>query len=511
MAVSADREAFIPCRRADLVALCLEEGKLPPAQALEFKKFCEILSAYYHFKFHAFVETLKQNYIPFDPNEDQQLLVPPTLQQRQEMQTNLLRAFQIILESANYCPLSSQMLQDAFEESSLIDLKTAVDFEDFDTVLCYYRGDIFKTLSFKKFFRKKKRNVNVFERVALLIKFKDHAYFKMKKVNLKRLRFTPGQMYVYLYKNVPKFDIELLFPNVKTSMTLKDQLLFGVPALGAAIPLLGRVAPQLLLIMSIVFFFLGMPSLVEWLKVTEEQAQNILPILVASMSLTIALGGFAFKQYTSYQAKKIRFQKKVTDTLFFRSLANNRGVFQLLTDAAEEEECKEIILVYYHVLTSSGPLTVKQLDHQIEAWMDAQLGTKVDFDIQDPIRNLSNIRGKIVAQGRSPFLPTDSKAEDQLSSEQTSLSRDSPVYERSPDDLESGSLDERTNEFTENFSQSLDVSNAHEMRALFSYDDQGHCAVLPLHDAKAVLDYVWDHAFTYANGDVNGADADDSL
>jgi hypothetical protein len=32
---------------------------------------------------------------------------------------------------------------------------------------------------------------------------------------------------------------------------------------------------------------------------------------------------------------------------------------------------------------------------------------------------------------------------------------------------------------------------------LLSYDDQGYCHVLPLEDAKVVLDWVWDNAFQY--------------
>ena len=39
-------------------------------------------------------------------------------------------------------------------------------------------------------------------------------------------------------------------------------------------------------------------------------------------------------------------------------------------DAAEEEETKEIILVYYHLLTSPDPLTPAQLDDRIERWME---------------------------------------------------------------------------------------------------------------------------------------------
>lgn len=450
MAVYEDREAFIPFRRADLIEMCIEDGKLSPEQATTFREFCEILSAYYHFKFHAFVETLKQNYIPFDPNEDQQLRTLPTPDQQNDMQMKLVKAFQTVLESANFQPLSSERLQQAFAARSLIDLRTRVDFDDMETVLCYYRGDTTRKIAFKRFFKRIRKTVDVFERVALLIKFKDDDYFRAKKINPRRLRFTPGKMYVYLYKNIPQFDVELLFPNVKTSMTWKDRLLFWVPATGAAVPLLFRVLPQLLLILGILLFFVGLPGLVTWLEVTEEEARDILPALVAALSMAIALGGFAARQYSVYQTKKIRFQKNVTDTLFFRNIANNRGVFQLLIDAAEEEECKEIILVYYHLLTCGKRMTVKQLDNYVEEWMTRKFETRIDFDIQNPLRNLSLIRGFLAEPS-----PRIGKASDEDDATKTEV-------------------------------------------ALFGYDAEGYCKVLPLRQAKVLLDYVWDHAFSYS-------------
>ena len=99
-----------------------------------------------------------------------------------------------------------------------------------------------------------------------------------------------------------------------------------------------------------------------------------MPILVATLSLGMALGGFAFKQYSNYKSKRIKFQKDVTETLFFKNLGNNDSVFQTFIDLAEEEECKEIILVYYHLLTSENSLKPEELDARIEAWMQKKAG-----------------------------------------------------------------------------------------------------------------------------------------
>jgi heme/copper-type cytochrome/quinol oxidase subunit 3 len=130
-------------------------------------------------------------------------------------------------------------------------------------------------------------------------------------------------MYLYFYKNIPKLDIDLLFPNIKTSMTWKDRLLFGVPAVGAAIPLMLRAVPNILLIIVAIFILINADYIVESIEVDKEKVRDIMPILVATLSLTMTLGGFAVKQYTKYKSKQIKFQKEVSDTLFFKNLANN--------------------------------------------------------------------------------------------------------------------------------------------------------------------------------------------
>jgi hypothetical protein len=442
MASYEDREAFIPYRRTDLIELCLEDGQLDSVEAQKFREFCSIIAAYYHFQFHGYLESLKDNYAPFDPDADTKSRTETTPQERGVMESILVADFKNILERANYVPLSQDNLQQAFEARSLIELKTYVDFNDFEQMICYCRGDIYKSVWVKKFFRKRKKKINVFERVALLIKFKEESYFVAKKAKPDKLNITPGKMYVYLYKNIPKFDIEFLFPNVKTSMTWKDRLLFGIPAIGAAIPLILKVFPQLLLVIGVILLVTVGPEHLKQLTPSKEEARNIMPVLVAILSLSLTLGGFAFKQYTSYKSKQIKFQKNVTETLFFRNLASNVRVFQSLIDAAEEEECKEIILVFYHLLTSKTPLTPEQLDNRIEVWMDEKFGTQIDFDIHGPLHNLEVIRGKIVQDG-------------------------------------SGSTN------------TPDV-------ALLTRDSQGYCHLLSLDDALAVIDYVWDKAFLYS-------------
>jgi len=445
MADYSDREAFIPYRRNDLIELCVKDGKLAAEDVQKFRDFCEILSAYYHFKSQQTLEILKDAFEPFNPDSDTKTPFPPTPQQREEMEERLVHAFEAVLLRANYSRLSQEELNQAFEQESLIPLKTSVDFDDYERIVCYYRGDNFKTTHIKKLFRRVEVTFDNLERVAMLFKFKDNAHFVAKGTKTDDLNFTPGKTYIYLYKNVPRFDLELLFPNVQVSMKWLDRLFIIVPALGAEVPLALKVLPVLGIIIGIMFLVtLGDAPAI--FNVSEEATENLFPTIIAALSVGMTLGGFAARQYGTYKNKRLQFLKKVTDTLFFKNLVTNQGVLYTLIDSAEEEECKEIILVYYHLLTTREALTPEELDTSIETWMERTFETSLDFDIHKTLENLQSLHA-----------PLDKPGADSRESSDTSLLR---------------------------------------------FADDGTCQVLSLDDAKVVIDYVWDNVFQYSLSDV---------
>ncbi len=235
--------------------------------------------------------------------------------------------------------------------------------------------------------------MGVYERLVLMLKFRDQAYFDAKHSGKRRrpkLNFTPGKLYLYYYKNVPRHDLEVLFPNLETSMSIKDLLLFAVPALGAAVWLVIKALPQLLIIaVAIVFFTMG-PEILELLDLEEYRIQGIVPVLIALLTVVATLGGFAMRQYSNYRRKQIQYQKNLTETLFFRNLAAKEAVLHTVADQAEEEVTKEILLAYYHLSASRTKLTPAALDERIEQWMQEHYGLRFDFDIEDPLARLAN-------------------------------------------------------------------------------------------------------------------------
>ena len=440
------RETFIPCSREALVELCLQEGRLTEAAAASFRAFAELLAVYYHFRFYQLEKRLKQNYAPFNPDADLAHLTTVNLtadpNQRVAMEKQVVKTLARVLRRANYVALDDATLRQALNRVSLINLKTRVDFADFEQMLFYHRGKIRETVEIKQLFWKTTVTIDVFTRAVLLLKFKEANYFRTKRQKLDKLNFTPGQMSVYLYKNIPQNDLELLFPNVQVGMNWLDRLLFFGPALGAGVSVLLKISSSLLLILGLILFFLLGPAFAQRVGVGETQVRNLTPVLLALMSVSMALGGFAFHQYNGYKNKRLKFLKNVTDTLFFKNLGTNETVFHTLIDAAEEEDTKEAILIYYHLLTHPDRLTPTQLDAHIEQWLQQKLAINIDFDMKQSAEHLQGV---------------------------------------GCEQVEAGAI-------------------ATQRRQLLSLDAQGYCQVLPLDEARQVIDYIWDNADRFMHG-----------
>ena len=435
---SAKREAFIPFHLDDLIATCLDDGLLEARERESFEELCRILVARLHFEFHADSESIKRCYDPFDPDRDT-LLVEKKID-LDEREESLIQGFHSIARRANYFEISREEIEKCFDAVTLIDLKTSVDLNDFDRVVCYARGDIDKEVTVKRWFRSRQISVDILQRVLLLFKFKGEDYFQSSKKKQKeneRSLFEPGMIYTYFYKDVPKYDLELLFPNVRVGMNLRQKLLFAVPAIGGSIGVLIKVLPQLLILVGVVMFLIGGRAWLEFIGLREESVSRFMPVMVALMGVVMALGGLAIKQWGGYRRKRFQLLKDVTEQLFFRNLATNRSVFNRVIDSAEEEESKEMVLVFYHLVTSPDEeLTKESLDARIEQWMERRLGAVIDFDIDGPLGYLTKVRG--------------------------------------PD---------RSGRET----------------ALVVIDERGIIRTPSIEDSKHILDHLWDNAFRYAN------------
>ena len=379
----ARKNRYIPFRKSDIVQMCLKEARLPEGNFDDFKEFCQILEALFHFEFHKRLETLKDCYDPFNPDADTRSVFKYSEDEKKTLQKKLVSEVTSILNAANYEKITANDLKMALGEESLFKIKLVVDFNDFEDVIFFRRGASVKQEVLVKFYGlwKKSFKFTNYERVAIYLKFKEKEYFESH--NRKDLYFEPGSTIIKLFQNVPKSDLEMLFPNSKVRMKTIDKLIIGVPAaVSGAVVVATKLGASLILVASVVAFWLG-------LRQDEPRIQQ--QHLIALGAGLGALGGFLFRQFNKFKNRKIRFMKSLSENLYFKNLDNNAGVFYHLIDAAEEEEFKEAVLAYFFLLTTKQDLTKRQLDDAVEKWFEDKWNIYVDFEIDDAMKKLERL------------------------------------------------------------------------------------------------------------------------
>lgn len=390
--ISAPADRFIPYRRSDIIKMCLDDAGLTSDQIPAFQSFCEIICGIFHYEMHTVLETLKDCYAPFNPDKDTRVLNQLGDNHIEQHHLKLERELTSLLNLANFEQVSESDVNQALTEESLFKVKLHVDFNDFEKVLFFRRGTAQKTETLHTWFGLRKTQIDVclYERVVIYVRFKNQEYFQAQQ--REQLLFKPGTSLIKLFRNVPKNDLEMLFPNTEIRMKPIDKLLIGVPtAVGGLFMLITKLGSTLLLVFSVIAFWIGLSS----------QPAEINQASLIALAVGLAgLGGFLWRQFTKYKNRKIHFMKQLSENLYHKNLDNNAGVFFNIIDAAEEEECKEALLAYYHLLTSPEAITAKQLDQRIETWFDENFQCILDFEIDDALTKLERLGIVSVNDGR---------------------------------------------------------------------------------------------------------------
>ena len=371
---------FIPFRRSDLITMCLEAGLVPGQYEEDFQDFHGILAALLHFEYHQLLESLKDAYAPFNPDADTRSIRALAPEQRRQDQKKFVREMRTLLDAANFEPVTETDLKEALAEESLFNIRLEVDFEDFAEVLFFRRGESQRQETLVSLAGLKKTPVTFtnYDRVVVYIQFKEDAYFEA--ADRRRLPFRPGATVIKLFQNVPKADLEMLFPNSEIRMKTIDKLIIGIPAaVSGAVVVVTKLGASLVLVASLVAFWLGL----------RETTVDIQQAHLVALGLGLAaLGGFLFKQFNKFKNRKLRFMKALAENLYFKNLDNNAGVFHHLIDAAEEEEFKEALLGYLFLAQNERGLPRLELDIAVEAWLAKDWDCEINFEVDDALAKL---------------------------------------------------------------------------------------------------------------------------
>lgn len=377
------REKFIPVTRAALMERLTRPQSWRGQQGQEARRFFRYLDYWRQASYSAHLIEMNQTYEPFNPDSDLLVTRKYTDTERATLQSRLIEQTQMLLEQANYTRIDPADVKLILTSESHYGLDLQVDMHAFDELLIYYRGASKRRHSRrdarKLYLFKEEYDVPIFQRLLVLFKLKPFD-LRVREVMrekgcerkaaeriVRKLRgslaseIKSESIYLKLFKNIPRSDLEMCFPNTAVRFRLFDKLRLGVTAGGG--------------------FGMGVVGTATKLAI----AAN--PIALAGAVAT--LGGLAFRQGMKFIHKRNEYMVTMAQNLYFHALADNRGVMTVLADRASEEDIKEEILLYS--VLAKEPVHVNEL-RDIDAAIEQQLlntfGVNVNFDLEDALARL---------------------------------------------------------------------------------------------------------------------------
>lgn len=135
-----------------------------------------------------------------------------------------------------------------------------------------------------------------------------------------------------MFKEVPASALEQLLPDGKIRMSKFDQ---------------GLIATSV-----------GVGSLTLLVKAVSSLADIQLKWTLIVAGVT-GLAGLRF--WNSYKNRRVKYLMQLSRTLYYKNVANNRGLLALLVDRAQDESFKEALIMYTFLLSHRRPSSTEPL------------------------------------------------------------------------------------------------------------------------------------------------------
>jgi hypothetical protein len=380
------RESYIPIRKASLLDALAKTPGLDDAAKAKFAAAGRLLGALLHHRAFERLEALKALYDPFDPDA--------ALAEAKGDKAALLQALEAMLARAAFEELSIAQVLVGRDLDTLQDVRIKHQDAGIGRVRFFVRGARPETVVPRRWWGlvKKKVGTEIYDDLVVIAELKPPEAFadekEVKRFARLRRGARAGAILLRHFGDTPRTDLASLHPGAEPTMKRRDQLILGVPAVAGGAPLLlqlANAAPIIFVTLAAAFGVQG--------ALTQDRLQHAL----AALSGIVALGAFLMRQRLKFNAQRLDYQKKLSDTVYFHTIANNAGMLDGLMAAAEQQDLKEA-LIAWRVLLSAGPLTRDDLDKACEAWLADRFALSVDFEIGDALNKLIEL-GLVRAEG----------------------------------------------------------------------------------------------------------------
>jgi len=381
---ASERDRFIPVRKTDILDALIEHGRLRDGETEKFRLLARLLGAIYHYEYFARLETLRNDYFYFNPDLPHDLGVDPAVLARAH--DEMVATLAGVLQKADFVEVARDDIARAHKEHPVLNVEVAIPAEDYREVRFFRRGHHRATVETAKWFglRKRQVEIDVYDHLVLLVTVKPQSEITSKRLqrHIAKSRLRPGTILIKHFRDIARSDLNMLFPDARVVLSLFDKLSLGLPGFFGGVPILLKLLPAVSVLFVVIAAWLGISGTVH-----EDDTKQAL----AAVSALAALGGYLTRQWLKYQRQSLKYQKEVSDNVYFRNINNNAGALDHLVGSAEEQECKEAFLAYFFLASAQAPVTRDALERQVEGWLRDKFGAAVEFEVSEALAKLERL------------------------------------------------------------------------------------------------------------------------
>lgn len=351
---------YVPLHPTDLVEFLCQHPVFSRESVDLFRQFCMLILAIEHHLYRQRHEQLMYVYSALDPDVDHMLASIPTDPQRERLVDEWLERTRHVLQRANYRRLSEQEITQAMQVASLWGIRMRVKLDLQQWIEVYVRGEAIgseQRRTWRNYFRKTSFQAPLYPRLVVL--------FRPQKNHPEKWDFR--YVYLRMFKNVPKQDIDMMLPGSGIQMNWLDHSKILLPSLFTAGFTLWRILKNVFLIALFgVFKTVGIAVLV-----------------------LIAVGYGAKNLFTFRSNVVRRYQLNMTQSLYYQSLDNNAGVLlRILSEGEQQDSCESILVYFVCAQSHDKPLPIEAINFHCKSLLREATGLVLNFDARKATENL---------------------------------------------------------------------------------------------------------------------------
>ena len=347
-------DRFIPVHSDDLVQAVVEQADAFPRVTRDIEALAAEMDHVIDQETTAFQRAISRRYECCNPARETKVVDDDNDEQAI---AELQRMVGYLLEKANYEHLDDAAIESTINLASSHGMTIRTHPDRLARLDLYVRGqdeDEQIRRSLRAPIRGESHTIEVFRRLVVVFQFKDEPWLNLK-----------------LFRDIPVADVEALLPHAEVAMSVVDRLKIAVGGAGA----FGGIA---------------------WKVVTGTAVLGQL-----AWAGIVALFGLSFRAFFGYRRARVHRAAQMTHNLYYRIVASNAGVLELLLGSIGQEELKEAVLGYSLLLHRPELSTEEDLRRAASEWIEETFAVSVDFDAPDAIETLDRFelwedRGQLI-------------------------------------------------------------------------------------------------------------------